>query len=121
MPRKEDSWLTRPYRFKGGWHLFAGGIAGIQSITAEGGGYSDVGHEHYYEELGDIDYEMIQLEPVIECDSFEHFIVPPRYWKEGRMRAGKEVKDGEYQYWHWASWSASGIRHWDSFGTGLCL
>ncbi|KAJ6185683.1 hypothetical protein N7519_006984 [Penicillium mononematosum] len=68
----------------------------------------------------DIDYETIQREPGIECDSFEHFVVPSRYWKEGRIRPGKEAKDGEYQYWHWASWSESGIRHWDSVWDFVC-
>lgn len=63
---------------------------------------------------------MIQLEPGTECDSFDHFIVPPRCWKEGKERAGKEVKDGEYQYWHWASWRGSGICHWDSVRDFVC-
>ncbi|KAJ5406365.1 hypothetical protein N7465_007649 [Penicillium sp. CMV-2018d] len=106
--------------FMGGWHFFAGGIAGIQYITTEGNGYADIGYQHYEDELGDIDYKMIQLEPGTECDSFDHFIVPPKYWKEGKMQAGKEVKDGEYQYWHWAFWSGGGIRHWDSVRDFVC-
>ncbi|KAJ5685402.1 hypothetical protein N7536_008021 [Penicillium majusculum] len=106
--------------FMGGWHFFAGGIAGIQHITTEGDGNADIGYEHYEDELGDIDYKMIQLEPGTECDSFDHFIVPPKYWKEGKAQARKEVKDGEYQYWHWAFWSGSGIRHWDSVRDFVC-
>ncbi|KAL2699781.1 hypothetical protein AAEP93_009756 [Penicillium crustosum] len=106
--------------FIGGWHFFAGGIAGIQYITTEGNGYADIGYEHYEDELGELDYKMIQLEPGTECDSFNHFIVPPKYWKKGKLQAGKEVKDGEYQYWHWASWSGGEIRHWDSVRDFVC-
>lgn len=101
----------------GGWHLFAGGIAGVQNITTEGDGDADIGYEHFEDELGDIDYKMIQLDPGTECNAFDHFIVPPKAWKEGKVQAGKEVKEGEYQYWHWAFWSGSGICHWDSVRT----
>ncbi|OQE40251.1 hypothetical protein PENCOP_c006G00016 [Penicillium coprophilum] len=106
--------------FKGGWHFFAGGIAGIQSITTDEGGNAESGYLHYDEDLAGIKCEIIQLQAGTICDSYRHFIIPPRYWKEGRMKAGKEVKDGEYQYWHWAFWEGSGIFHWESARDLVC-
>lgn len=85
-------------------------------MAVEGYGYTDIGYQHYEDELGDSAYveEMIQLQPGTESDSFIHYIILPKCWKKAMQQAGKEVKDGEYQYWQWASWWGSGIRHWDS-------
>lgn len=103
----------------GGWHFFAGGIAGIQSITIDDG-CGEIGYIHYEDVMENIEYQMIRLMPGAECDGFDHFIIPPRHWKEAMVRAGKEVKDGKYQYWHWTSWSGSGISHWDSVRDFVC-
>lgn len=49
---------------------------------------------------------MIELEPGVECDSFYHYIIPHKMWKDN-LADGRELKDGEYRYWHWAPWQAS--------------
>jgi hypothetical protein len=54
---------------------------------------------------------MLQLQAGSECDAFYHYIIPPSMWKDNVE--GREVKDGEYKYWHWAPWQAS-IQMWDS-------
>ena len=59
---------------------------------------------------GNFTDRMIELEPGSECDLFRHYIIPPGVWKSV---VGREVKDGEYQYWHWAPWQV-GIGAWDS-------
>ncbi|KAJ5198900.1 hypothetical protein N7491_000533 [Penicillium cf. griseofulvum] len=105
--------------FMGGWHFFAGGIAGIQSISIDDG-CGESGYMYYEDVMEDIEYKMIRLMPGTECDGFDHFILPPRYWEEAMVRAGKEVKDGEYQYWNWTYWSGSGISHWDSVRDFVC-
>jgi len=54
---------------------------------------------------------MLELEPGNECDGFQHYIMPPKTWKENIV--GREVRDGEYQYWNAASWQG-GINRYDS-------
>jgi hypothetical protein len=55
--------------------------------------------------------KMIELVAVSECDGFCHYIIPPAMWKDN-VEEGREVKDGEYQYWTYASWNGPAI--WDS-------
>ncbi|KAJ5146235.1 uncharacterized protein N7515_000799 [Penicillium bovifimosum] len=114
--RTMEDKLTNPIlRFKGGWHFFGGGLAGIRSMSMDESGCADVGYMHYEDELEDFGLsEMIELRPGTESDSFSHYIVSPKCWKEAMEKAGKEVKDGDYQYWYWAYWWGSGIRHFDS-------
>jgi hypothetical protein len=85
-------------------------------MTTDDNGSAEVGYQHYDDELGEsgLISEIIQLQPGTESDSFSHYIIPPKCWKEAMEKAGKEVKDGEYQYWHWAYWWGSGIHHFDS-------
>ncbi|KAJ5360596.1 hypothetical protein N7517_009787 [Penicillium concentricum] len=104
--------------FLGGWHFFAGGMSGIQSIRIDEGENADPGYMHFEEEMGEFEYEMIQLEASTVCDGYSHFIIPPRCWKEGRKQEGVEVKDGEYRYWYHASWS--GVTHWNSVRDFVC-
>ncbi|KAJ5562779.1 hypothetical protein N7535_002776 [Penicillium sp. DV-2018c] len=103
--------------FKGGWHFFGGGLAGIQHMsTMADDGCAEVGYMHYKDELGvsDLDIEMIELQPGTESDSYTHYIISPKCWKEAMEKAGKEVKDGDYQYWYWANWWGGDICHFDS-------
>lgn len=61
---------------------------------------------------GNISGRMIELEPgADETDGFHHYIIPPAMWKANVV--GREVKEGEYQYWHTAAWRV-GISRWNS-------
>lgn len=87
-------------------------MTGIQDIFLSHYPVEEFSHSHDkgFKPIED-DYSgnMLQLEPAVECAGFEVFIVPPAMWKV----IGKEpVKDGEYQYWHFANWS--GLTTWDS-------
>jgi len=45
-----------------------------------------------------------------DCDGFRHYYVPPAAWKASQT--GKDVKEGEYLYWHGASWAPGGYGPW---------
>ncbi|KAH8812682.1 hypothetical protein F5884DRAFT_878567 [Xylogone sp. PMI_703] len=101
--------------FRGGYHFFGGGIAGIQSISRCEDG-DDLEHNmDEFEAQGmrqdEITGDMVELQAGSECDGFRHFIIPPEMWKANVV--GREVEEGEYQYWHVASWRG-GIDRWNS-------
>ncbi|TVY39334.1 hypothetical protein LOCC1_G008518 [Lachnellula occidentalis] len=101
--------------FQGGWHLFSGGIAGNQYLTP--GTEEDLYNVAVnFEDLGmkpdGLGSETIlQLQPGNECDGFEHFIIPPRTWKENVV--GGPVGEGAYQYCNSASWQP-GVNAYES-------
>lgn len=88
-------------------------MTGIQDIARSDFPLEHV-EDHFYsmglkETEGDYSGYVLQIEPASECDGFLHFIIPPAMWK---ANGEESVKDGEYQYWHHASWS--GITSWNS-------
>ncbi|TVY33441.1 hypothetical protein LSUB1_G007763 [Lachnellula subtilissima] len=92
--------------FQGGWHFLSGGIAGIRNLTTStdqdlDNVASDFDHLGMKQD-GVLSDEIIQLEPGNECDCFQHYIIPPKTWKENIV--GRQVKNGEYQYWNAACW-----------------
>jgi len=56
--------------------------------------------------------EMLELQTGTEADTFHHYIIPHTMWKD--MITTREVKEGEYRYWHWAYWQDSGISAFNS-------
>ena len=104
------------HSFKGGYHLFAGGIAGIQGMQLEDA-YSEL--EHLVDEFATLQLrqddqltgKIIRLEEGAMSDGFAHLIIPPAVWKANVV--GREVGEGEYQYFHWAAWHV-GINRWNS-------
>jgi hypothetical protein len=109
------------HRFRGGWHFLNGGTTGISNIQI--GSSHAVDLDNFADEFahlgfkqdGLISTEMLELQPGTESDCFYHYIIPPRVWKENIV--GREVKDGEYQYWNWAPWRVTpeiydSVWHW---------
>jgi hypothetical protein len=93
-------WLTGLFSFKGGWHLFGGGIAGIQYIDFADGDAENSWDSNTQEEEEMIDAsDIIALETGSDCDSFYHYYMRPKAWTEEG-----EVTDLKYRYWHWAPW-----------------
>ncbi|KAE8443538.1 hypothetical protein EG329_001778 [Mollisiaceae sp. DMI_Dod_QoI] len=98
--------------FQGGYHLFGGGIAGIQGIEK-----SDDDMNQFESEFAHLGFGqhpsggIIQLQPGAECDSFNHYIILPAVWKANVVE--REVGDEECLYCHWAPWQ-SGVSMWDS-------
>lgn len=102
-------------RFQGGWHFLSGGIAGIQYLTTStdddlNKAVSDL-HNLGMKPDSPVADEMIQLQPGNECDGFGHYIILTKTWKENVV--GREVRDGEYQYWNAANWQGE-IERYDS-------
>jgi len=93
--------------FEGGWHLLAGGLAGVEEVG--------LAHENGVEEylfavpLEDLDADIlskvISLPPATDCDEYHHFMISPAHWP-GPVD-GEPSGDGEYPYWHLASWDPS--------------
>lgn len=105
--------------FEGGWHFLSGGIAGIQDLElvpdSDLDNFSSDFQHLGFKQDGTVSDEMIQLQPGVECDCFQHFIIPPNTWKENIM--DRKVNPGEYQFWNWAPWRAridsyNSVRDW---------
>jgi hypothetical protein len=93
------------FRFNGGWHFLCGGITGIANLTPADIDLDNHDGEFYPHELdfsNGYENDMIEMQPAVESDCFQHFIIPHRMWK--KLVIGREVKEGEYQYWNTASW-----------------
>jgi hypothetical protein len=104
--------------FYGGWHFLEGGIEGIKNMDwAEDDldNYeSDLANGMFAADIDEIKY--IQLSPAVECDGFRHNLIPPATWRRC-FDDGREFKEGEYCYWHTASWrceapSWPSVRDW---------
>ncbi|KFY71611.1 hypothetical protein V499_08200 [Pseudogymnoascus sp. VKM F-103] len=99
--------------YRGGWHFLDGGMTGIQDIAPSDFPLEHVEDHFYSRGLKEIDGDysgyVLQIEPASECDGFLHFIIPPAMWK---ANGEESVKDGEYQYGRYASWS--GLTSWNS-------
>ncbi|KAJ5317812.1 hypothetical protein PENANT_c004G10869 [Penicillium antarcticum] len=93
--------------FQGGWHLFGGGIAGIQHI-----GFDDGDAENSWDSLTQEDDEildssdLIELQSGSESDGFYHYYMRPTAWNDD-----EKIKDKRYRYWHWAPWMGSIARY----------
>jgi hypothetical protein len=101
------------YRFQGGWHFLSGGIGGVDCIDIADDDLDIYTHDFSPDEL---DAEkglgnMIVIDPGTDCDGFRHFIIPPSLWRDTVVN--REVTEGEYRYFHHASWRG-GIDVWDS-------
>ncbi|KAH7310877.1 hypothetical protein B0I35DRAFT_439831 [Stachybotrys elegans] len=99
--------------FKGGWHFLSGGIAGIGDMELAGeDGYM------YMFRFPDADHDvcskLILLTPATECDGFMHMMVSPEVWRHTSY-SGDAFKDGEYPYWHYASWIGGVETVWHTF------
>ncbi len=98
--------------FDGGYHFLSGGIAGINRIEVDmtlQDNAPDFSYRGFRQDM--VSGYMVKLQPGAECDGFDHFIVPPKVWKENVT--GRKVEEGEYQYFNWAPWQG-GINCWDS-------
>ena len=49
-----------------------------------------------------------------ECDGFRHFYISPTMWKLCQTDVDIIKEDGEYLYWHGASWLPGGYGPWYS-------
>ncbi|KAJ5775353.1 uncharacterized protein N7511_000364 [Penicillium nucicola] len=96
--------------FKGGWHLFGGGIAGIQYIDIADS-ESENSWDSYTQEDDEIlnSSDIIELQTGSDCDGFYHYYMRPRAWN-----VDEEDKDNKYRYWNWAPWRG-GISRYNSF------
>src|SRR5690348_16020926 len=85
------------YRFRGGWHLFGGGISGIRDMYFPDNADFDAYEEDFYDkglrQDGNISGDMIALTAGTESDTFCFYIIPPAMWKDNVV--GREVEDGE--------------------------
>jgi hypothetical protein len=75
---------------------------------------SDLANGMFAADIDEIKY--IQLSPAVECDGFRHNLIPPATWRRC-FDDGREFKEGEYCYWHTASWrceapSWPSVRDW---------
>ncbi|KAM0433713.1 hypothetical protein ACHAQK_009149 [Fusarium lateritium] len=99
--------------FQGGWHFLSGGINGLKDIDL-----ADDDVINCMWSLGDLDEDIysrvVALQPATECDGFMHFMISPAHWKNSESGSGEQFKDGEYPYWHWASWQGD-ESIWHSF------
>lgn len=102
--------------FRGGWHLFGGGIAGIQHIRPAD---DDVilMLEFVDSSLceGIRPDDMAELEPGAgdECDGWRHYIMLPRAYAPKENFEGGRIGDRKPIYMHDASWSCA-PRSWTS-------
>lgn len=102
--------------FKGGYHFLAGGIFGIDSMFLDDG-ETDLEHydgDFYPHEIDiykETEHQMLQLTCFEDADGYRHYIIPHKMWKD--IVKGRDVKEGEYQYWHTTNWSAT-ADHWDT-------
>jgi hypothetical protein len=90
-------------------------MSGVKDIQLTDNSIMDSVDMDLHEKGLNIDEEysgrVIVLGNAVECDGFAHYIIPPASWKDN-VEEGREVKEGEYQYWTHASWSSAKI--WDS-------
>ncbi|KAK0102514.1 hypothetical protein ONS95_006128 [Cadophora gregata] len=102
--------------FKGGYHFLAGGICGIDSMFFDDGEtelehYEGDFYPHELDVYKETPHQMLQLACHEDADGFQHYIIPHKMWKD--IVKDREVKEGEYQYWHTTNWSGSASR-WDT-------
>ncbi|KAL2060156.1 hypothetical protein VTL71DRAFT_9551 [Oculimacula yallundae] len=91
--------------FKGGWHYLSSGISGLNGMNSELGSTELDLHESDFEphaievpeEKAGEQY-MIMLTSDVDCDGYEHWIIPPKLWK---AILKEEVEDGSYNMWDW--------------------
>ncbi|KUJ18964.1 uncharacterized protein LY89DRAFT_643530 [Mollisia scopiformis] len=97
--------------FKGGYHLFGGGLLGLDGMhVAHGDDITDCRLRDQYPAGS-----MLQLESGNEdCDGFTHYIITPAAYKARAIEQGQEIEEGEYMYWHWAYWQGGGANCWKS-------
>ncbi|KAE8444644.1 hypothetical protein EG329_014392 [Mollisiaceae sp. DMI_Dod_QoI] len=131
--------------FCGGWHFAGGGWPGIQGLQRTSAHNYEVylGYQPKPEKRIDTRtrndgttyqvtvnvFSYVEKEPKRnwgdiyvgsarrECDDFEHILCPPSVWKKYQEHKGKDVKEGEYAYLHFAHWTGGGevaasVREW---------
>lgn len=132
--------------FCGGWHFAGGGWPGIENLETTSAAdyevYLDIepepqrrvetrtrpdgityevvvmfreygGNNSRYVDRGDV----LVGRPDMECDLFEHVLCPPSVWAKYQAIKGIQVKDGDYAYLYYATWTAGGkiyssVREW---------
>ncbi|KAH8168499.1 hypothetical protein LIA77_11763 [Sarocladium implicatum] len=115
--------------FQGGWHFLQGGLGGCttMSFDEDGNAFEDLLNDQGFdltdEQVDKIDH--LETHSIVEvspgagqdgCDGFRHVFVLPAVYRE--LAQGREgYEEGEYRYWHWASWRAEpswyrSVREW---------
>jgi hypothetical protein len=139
LPRDLKDMALVAKGFKGGWHFAGGGFGGVDTLRFEDPGEYEVHldipspRKKFIETRTNPDGTTYQVMkhvtsfpnkgsgvnwgpvyacwPVVESDSFNHILCPPKTWK--KIKKG-HVREGEYLVCHYALWSAGSLGKWRS-------